>query len=177
MKKLILAVLAVLTLAATPAFAQTPAPVDPAAAQAVRELLVSMKYRELMNSAFQSMIKNIPTMMLQSATSAINSNAKLTDAQKKEALDKAAQNIPKAVASATAVLTDPKLVDDIIEEIIPLYARHFTADELHQLAAFYASPLGAKMLASMPQILSESMQIGQKLVAPRIAKHIEAATK
>ena len=175
MKKLIFAVLAALTFSA--AFAQTPAPVDPKAAQAVRELLDSMKYRELMNGAFQSMLKNIPTMILQGATNAINANTKLTGEEKKAALDKAAQNIPKAVAATSAVLSDPKLVDEIIEEIVPLYARHFTTDELRQLAVFYKSPVGAKMLATMPQIMSESMQIGQKLVAPRIAKQIEAISK
>ena len=175
MKKLIAAGVTAVAFVATPAFAQT-APVDPAAAQAVKDLLVSMKYREQMTSALQSVLKNIPAMILQTATNAINGNTKLTDAQKKEALDKVAQNIPKAVESAKVVLSDPKLIDDIIDEIVPLYARHFTAGELHQLADFYQSPLGAKMLVTMPQIMSESMQIGQKLLAPRIARQIEAAT-
>jgi hypothetical protein len=46
----------------------------------------------------------------------------------------------------------------------PVYARHFTVDELHQLLAFYKSPVGAKALRTMPAVMAE---LGKEM-APRI---------
>jgi hypothetical protein len=44
---------------------------------------------------------------------------------------------------------------------------------MHQVSAFYKSPVGAKMLASMPQLMQESMLASQKVIMPRIAKMVE----
>lgn len=177
MKKFLTAALVALTLLSAGAHAQTaPAP-DTATEAAVRELLTSMKYRQMMDAAMQSMTKNMPNMILQMATNSINANSKLTDEQKKAELAKAAERIPGAIASMQVILNDPSLIDDIITEIVPLYARYFTVDEIHQLAAFYATPLGNKMMTVMPQIMNEAMQVGQRVVMPRIARQLEAATK
>jgi len=36
-----------------------------------------------------------------------------------------------------------------------IYARHFTASELHDLTAFYRTPTGAKTLVEMPKVTGE----------------------
>jgi uncharacterized protein len=175
MKKFLVSLFAVLALAVPPAFAQAPeaAPaVSPAAAAAVRELLDAMKYRDMMTAAFKSMQKQIPVMILQTATNSINANTALSPEERKAALDKAAKDVPGAVEAVNALLADPKLIDEMIAEIIPLYARHFTAAEIRQIAAFYKTPVGAKMLTTMPQVMAESMEIGNRVMAPRIAKYI-----
>ena len=46
----------------------------------------------------------------------------------------------------------------------------FTVDELHQLAAFYKTPVGAKTLRLMPQLMNEGMQVGQQIIMPRMQK-------
>jgi hypothetical protein len=168
----------VLALATAPAFAQEPASapatkVSPATEAAVRELLNSLKYREMMAASMKSMQKQIPVMVLQTVTNQINANKNLSDAEKKEQLDKAAQDIPAAVEGISNLLADPKLIDDMLAEIIPLYARHFTVKEIKELAAIYKTPLGVKMLATMPALMSESMEIGNRVMAPRLAKYFE----
>jgi len=45
-----------------------------------------------------------------------------------------------------------------------IYARHFSADELRQLLAFYHTPIGAKALRELPQITAEVMA----LIMPRL---------
>lgn len=45
-----------------------------------------------------------------------------------------------------------------------IYARHFTADELRAMLAFYKSPVGQKTLHTMPTVMTE---LGQQ-IAPRI---------
>ena len=39
-----------------------------------------------------------------------------------------------------------------------IYARYFTAAELHDIAAFYKTPTGAKTLRLMPAVMAEAMQ-------------------
>jgi uncharacterized protein len=165
---------------AAPAAASAPASIDPATDKAVRELLAAMKYRDQLNAAFASMQKNIPTMVLQMATAPINANTALSDAERKAALDRAAKGLPDAVTAVTATVSDPKLIDEMITEIVPLYARHFTVTELKAMTVFYKSPAGSKMLQTMPKVTQESMQISQKVLMPRIQKHVDkaaAATK
>lgn len=55
-------------------------------------------------------------------------------------------------------------VSDAMKEAPPIYARHFTADELHQLAAFYRTPTGAKALHEIPQVMGEMTA----LLVPRL---------
>jgi len=44
---------------------------------------------------------------------------------------------------------------DSLKEAPAIYARHFTAAELHDLVAFYRSPTGSKALSEMPQVMGE----------------------
>jgi uncharacterized protein len=52
-------------------------------------------------------------------------------------------------------------VAELTDQIAPVYARHFTADELRTLVAFYRQPLGQKLLEKMPVLLQEGMALGQ----------------
>jgi uncharacterized protein len=45
---------------------------------------------------------------------------------------------------------------DLLKDAQPIYARHFTVDEMHQLIAFYKSPVGAKALRELPQVMGSS---------------------
>jgi uncharacterized protein len=46
-------------------------------------------------------------------------------------------------------------VSDAMKEAPPIYARHFTVAELHELTAFYRTPTGAKALHEMPQVMGD----------------------
>ena len=45
-----------------------------------------------------------------------------------------------------------------MKEIIPIYAKYFSEDDILQLIAFYETPLGQKMIEVMPQLTMDSMQ-------------------
>ena len=65
--------------------------------------------------------------------------------------------------------------NDLIEMIIPIYAKHFTHEEIKQLIAFYESPIGKKMIKVQPQIMMESMAAGEewgKDLAKKIMKKL-----
>ena len=64
-------------------------------------------------------------------------------------------------------------IDDMLNDMIPIYQRHFTKSEIDGLTTFYSSPVGQKFLHEMPAVTSESMQVE----FPRIQGAVEAAMK
>ncbi len=42
---------------------------------------------------------------------------------------------------------------DVMKDAPAIYARHFSAQELHDMVAFYKSPTGAKALHEMPKVM------------------------
>lgn len=51
---------------------------------------------------------------------------------------------------------------ELVEKIIPIYDKYYTLEDLKAINAFYQSPPGQKMLSSLPQVMKESMQVGQE---------------
>ncbi|TWI65275.1 hypothetical protein IP91_02682 [Pseudoduganella lurida] len=164
--------LAVPALAQPTLSTQPPAAVapDPKTSAAARDLLEAMNYRATTAAMMKQMIANMPAMMRGSAQNQIRSSTTLTEQQKTDKLAEVDRMVPQATAAMSKVLEDPKLADEMMGEMVPLYARHFTADEMKELATFYRSPVGRKSLQVMPQLLGEGMQFSQRLVAPRINK-------
>lgn len=46
--------------------------------------------------------------------------------------------------------------------IVPIYDKYYSHDEIKELIRFYESPVGQKMVRTMPQVLNESMDAGRK---------------
>lgn len=168
---------------AAPAFVQAAAPAaapattaaDPATIAAANELLAAMDFRAVSKNSFVMLRKSMPAMMQQGITASISNSPKLDAAQKKAALEKMRRQLPPALTAVDTMFDDPALMDEMMVETAKLYARHFTAPELRQIAAFYKTPVGAKMVAAMPQLSAESMQMGQRIVMPRIAAIMQKA--
>jgi hypothetical protein len=174
MKKLAAVLFAAIAFASPGLHAQTDLakPADPATIAAVNELLTAMKYREVMTASFIKLEQEMPATMTAGVAAALEKNTKLTPEQKTKVMEKAAKEIPAVAATFGATFRDPKLMDELLAEIVPLYARYFTADELKQMAAFYRTPAGAKMLFLTPRISHEALQISQKIVLPKIGAAI-----
>lgn len=54
-------------------------------------------------------------------------------------------------------------IDDINTIIIPIYDKYYTENDIDQLIVFYNSPIGKKMISTMPQVMQESIAAGQKI--------------
>ena len=52
--------------------------------------------------------------------------------------------------------------NEMVELIVPIYAKYFSHDEIRQLIKFYESPLGKKLTKVLPDVTRESMEAGQK---------------
>jgi hypothetical protein len=169
MKK-ILAVLATAITLSVPAFAQTAPALDPAVVDAVKQMQSAMKLRDVMTASMQQLEQSMPQNLRASVTQMINSNTTLDASQKQKQVAQMEQRLPAMLGEMHELFSDPTLVEEMLAEMVPLYARTYTVDEIHQLSAFYQSPVGQKMLATMPRLMTESMAISQRVMMPRIQK-------
>lgn len=51
--------------------------------------------------------------------------------------------------------------DKLIEMVVPIYEKYFTDEDINQMISFYGSPLGKKLIATMPPLMQECIQAGQ----------------
>ncbi len=66
-------------------------------------------------------------------------------------------------------------------QIVPVYAKYFSLDEVEELLAFYRTPIGQKTIEVMPLLTQESMQIGQSwgisigpIIGQRVSRRLAA---
>jgi hypothetical protein len=173
MKKPLAAFASAIVLCCAPVFSHAAAPLasaDPAVVAATKDMLAALKVREMMTNMIAQMEQQMPAQGHAAAAASINANANLTPQQKADELKKADEAIRSSAAQMHTVFSDPTLVDDMVAEMVPMYAETYTLDEIRQLTAFYASPLGQKMQAKMPELMSRSMAISQRVIMPRIQK-------
>lgn len=81
-----------------------------------------------------------------------------------------------AAETIKELLSDGHLLDDIV----PIYARHFSHQDVRDMIAFYETPLGRKTLEVTPKIMQESMQLGQQWalrVMPGVQEKVTARLK
>jgi hypothetical protein len=64
-------------------------------------------------------------------------------------------------------------MDEMLNDMIPIYQRHFTKSDIDALIAFYSSPAGQKFLHETPAVTAETM----RAVYPRIEAAVDAAMK
>ena len=79
--------------------------------------------------------------------------------QMRPALREAIPGLPDSFWDAFMAEIKP---GEMTDRIVPVYSRHFTLDEIEQLIAFNKTPLGQKVIATMPAVMKESMAAGQE---------------
>ncbi len=67
--------------------------------------------------------------------------------------------------------------DQMTALVVPIYKKHFTEEDLRQIIQFYNSPVGKKTIQQMPQIMQESIAVGQQWGQELGKKVIEKASK
>ena len=126
--------LAAFVLVPAPVAAQTPAP-DARKTAVIRQLLDVLHAADLMVGAMEA---NIP-----------------------------AQRAAAAAGGLPPVFWDRRLAaararrGELLDALVPVYARAYDLSELEGLVAFYKSPLGQRVIALQPGLLQESTEAGQ----------------
>jgi len=183
MKKIVAILFAALSLAffaAVPALAQNAqapaarlAEPSPAMKVAVRDMLEAIQFPALTRQIFDQMLQSVPAMMRQAAVQNVTGNPDVKEKRQQQALANVEEEIPLAVTTLTEVLNDPTLTEELRAEMVQLYARYYTVQEIEQLTAFYKTPLGRKLLATMPKLSVESVEISQRVLIPRVNAVLE----
>lgn len=65
--------------------------------------------------------------------------------------------------------------DELIALTAPVYDKYFTHDDIKKLIEFYKSPIGTKMVKMQPQVMKDSMSIGEvwgREIGEKIQKRI-----
>ena len=73
-----------------------------------------------------------------------------------------AQAVPCVPAPYWQGFIDTGSTSQVLDRMVPVYQRHFTAAEVDGLVKFYRSPLGQKVLAQMPETMAEAAKVGQQ---------------
>lgn len=87
---------------------------------------------------------------------------------------------PPGLLDATRDIVDAVIADEMpafAEEVVLIYDRHFTHDEIRGFIEFYSSDLGRKATRVLPQITQESMMAGQvwgQSLQPEIDRRVRA---
>src|SRR5512146_447644 len=87
---------------------------------------------------------------------------------------------PKAQDDFESEFLNEIKVDELVELVVPAYEKYYTEQEIDQLTAFYKSPLGKKMVASLPTMMQEVSRAGGELgaqIGARVGQKIDAKLK
>src|SRR6516225_10241752 len=98
-------------------------------------------------------------------------------------LKKQNREIPDAVwGQFTGICAEEmkRSLPELEEPIIAIYDANFSADEIKQLVAFYQSPVGRKIVIQLPQLMQQSVSMGQswgQQAGARAVERIRALAK
>jgi len=178
MKKMITAACFALGLIAAPALAQGVAQAanEPAKEAAINQLLDAMEFEKTIALMMQGMKAQMPQQMMAGVRTAIDQSG-VSPEKKQEALALAQKEMPAFMESMMEKVLGKEFREEVTLQTIRIYSRHFTTEEIEQLAAFYRSPVGKKMIAKMPVIMQESMQDTMQYMMKRMPVLAEEAGK
>lgn len=147
LKKIILVVL-ICAAAAINCYSQTKQ-------ESIKELFHLMKQDSLMDNAFTSMI---PTMLSQikDSTARVHSNEMMNSARQ------------------TVLEMTKKMIN---EDVVVLYDKYFSQNEINDFIAFYKSPSGRKLINASTDIQKDLMKIMMQKYIPEIQKSMKAKSE
>ena len=68
-------------------------------------------------------------------------------------------------------------IDDTVEDMIPIYQKHLTKNDVEVMTTFYSSPTGQKLVREMPVMTIESMQAASPRIQALMDKVMERAAE
>jgi hypothetical protein len=108
--------------------------------------------------------------------------ANIVSAQYIDGLQKSNPQVPQRALELTKEVLSAEFTkafespDGLTPQLVSIYAKHFTHQEVLALIAFYETELGQKTVAKMPQVMQEAAALGQRWAesnVPRIVKALD----
>ncbi len=150
------------------------APISASKKAAIMELLKVTEADKRVDLVVAQMMgahqRQYPMMIAQ----VINSDPNLTDAQKKEMIEKAQERSARSSERLRELFVQKIDLGKVMDEVaLKVYDKNFTESELRDIIAFYKTPTGQKSLQQMPEVLKESMDLTATLIAPQMGQIIQ----
>lgn len=148
--------------------ATAPAPTIPPGQQATREQLIKLFTAMRLEQQMDAFTKRVPVLIQQqikaqtSKMAASLPNGETLTVEQQAAVDRISNQYMKR---AMEVLTMQQLEEDLI----PIYQKHLAAVDVDAYIAFYQSPAGQHLLDQQPAIMEEYLPIA--------IKHAQASSK
>lgn len=177
MKQLLSALLAFALVGTQLPARAAPETLDPMAVAAARDLLEAMRFKFTLAADMKSASGGAEAMLHQIVSQKVQNNPALDAAARTRATAALQKTMPEAVEALQGVFTDPQTSEDISKETARIYARTFSVDELVQIAAFYRTPTGQKLLGMSTRIHGESLAFGRQYIARRVDTLVEELMK
>jgi uncharacterized protein len=74
-----------------------------------------------------------------------------------------ADQVPKFMDEFTQKFTTSAPPSAVTDAIVPIYAKHFSLEDIQALTKFYETPLGQRMVQTMPEVAEESQNAGARI--------------
>jgi hypothetical protein len=74
-------------------------------------------------------------------------------------LKKMVPQVPQSFWDDFAKEIDP---NELINMVVPIYAKHYTEEDIQAAIKFYKSPAGQRLIQQQPMVMQESMLAGQQ---------------
>jgi hypothetical protein len=141
MSQFLRATVCILTLVGYSVHAQTSD--APATREDILKLFDTMKIHQQMRLVMDSVVKQ--------------QRAMIHDALKKREPQITEQDMARIDQFAADTVKDMP-VEDLLNDMIPVYQKHLSRSDVDAMNTFYSSPTGQKLLHEMPAMTAESMQ-------------------
>jgi hypothetical protein len=137
----------------------------PANAQTLGEVQAQIKKEDAQRESLRQEIEHLlelsgaSQMAVQAATmisSQILDQLRSNPSVPSRAIDVAKQVLDEEFRKAFAA------PDGLMAGIVRIYAKHFTSEDVKALVAFYETDIGKKLVATMPVLMQESMDVAQQ---------------
>jgi hypothetical protein len=153
--------LAGLLLVATATLGQQPAPSPgdaPASKEDIQRLFDVMQIHQQMHQVMDAMMKQQKAMIDQTLKKRYPQTSPEKIARADQLIAETMKNMP---------------MDAMLDDMIPIYQKHFSKTDIDAMSTFYSSPTGQKMMREMPVLTSEAMQASYA----RMQKQMDAITQ
>ena len=115
----------------------------PASKEDIQKLFEVMQIHQQMRQVMDAMMKQ--------------QSAMIDETLKKRYPQTSTEKIARANRMIAETMKDMPM-DAMLDDMIPIYQRHFSKTDIDAMSTFYGSPTGQKMMREMPALTSESMQ-------------------
>lgn len=108
----------------------------------------------------------------------VQESVNLTAEQYREKLLATVPNSDKGQAFVNTVISDYEKrfdVDQVAEQLVTIYDKHYTEDEIKGLLQFYGSPLGQKVAAESPRISREIQEASRSTANKAVREALQQA--